>query len=153
MGASTGRSRGSGCDLVCSYGWCTAEKGSAAVGRAEVTATPREASELVPYPPGSAWLRGQPRSRRAGRDPETEGRPPAPRLDAGGSYPTASKAVLPYRGRERAAASNGSFFLALFRCIEPKYKIFINQCTKCSRKINRITQMDSKSRDESNESN
>jgi len=76
MGASTGRSRGSGCDLVCSYGWCTAEKGSAAVGRAEATATPREASELVPYPPGSAWLRGQPRSRRAGRDPETEGRPP-----------------------------------------------------------------------------
>jgi hypothetical protein len=111
MGAGTGRSRGSGCDLVCSYGWCTAEKGSAAVGRAEATATPREASELVPYPPGSAWLRGQPRSRRAGRDPETEGRPPRTETGCRRLLSDGVEAVvLPYRGRELAAASNGSFF-------------------------------------------
>ena len=109
MGAGTGRSRGSGCDLVCSYGWCTAEKGSAAVGRAEATATPREASELVPYPPGSAWLRDSPG--RGGLDGirRLKADLPAPRLDAGGSYPTASRrVVLPDQGRELAAASDGS---------------------------------------------
>ena len=109
MGASTGRSRGSGCDLVCSYGWCTAEKGSAAVGRAEATGTPREASEPVPYPPGSAWLRDSPG--RGGLDGirRLKADLPAPRLDAGGSYPTASRrVVLPDQGRELAAASDGS---------------------------------------------
>ena len=44
----------------------------------------------------------------------------------------------------------------VYRCIKSKYNFFVNDLhgvLKCSRKINRITQIDCKSRDESNKPN
>ena len=59
------------------------------------------------------------------------------------------------RGRAAAATLNAA---ASYSSLAQKHKIqnfckSLVWCTECSRKINRITQMDCKSRDESNESN
>ena len=64
---------------------------------------------------------------------------------------TESRSLASRQGSEDVFSNN----LGLFRSLNAKCKIFCKSlvCTKCSKKLNRITQMDCKSRDESNEPN